>query len=611
MALIILPFAFWGVDSYTRSGKSEGAAYVNDMKISQNEFEFALRQQQARLRQQLGDNFDATMMNGPEMRRAVMDNLIAQRLLIDRARKENLVVTDDQIARVIGGIEAFRENGKFDKKKYVEVLSSQNMSPVIFESRLRDELLGQQVQEAYSQNGYVSESVVDRIIRLNEQQRVVSISQIPKKQFESQAKVEVEEIKNYYETNSEEFREGEQVRIEYVKLSVDDLMSKVSINKNELLDYYDQHLVEFGTPEERQAAHILISVNPDASQFDIDAAKSKAEKLLKQVKESPSKFAELARNNSQDSGSATNGGDLGFFGRGMMVKPFEDATFSLKVGEISDLVKSDFGYHIIKLLNVKPSRALSFDEVREGIANQLRLKKASDMFAELAEKFSNLVYEQSDTLKPAAELIGGEVKQLKEWLVKEGNFTEPWQSSIMPAVLSDEAIKDRRNTAAIEVAENTLVSARVLDYKPSAVRDFKLVQDLIRQKLLRKKSEELALKYGAELLDKLKSGNGGKLKWEPPQSITRAKYGKIDSAVVKQIFQVDTSNLPRYVGVLAGGEDFVIARIEAVLNGEIISDIKREQYKQQLRQLTGEEMSGAFMIQAKQQANIKVNMPEL
>lgn len=610
LALIILPFALWGVSSYDRSGNTaEVAATVNGTKITQQELENALRQQQDRMRQQLGANFDAAMFDNPEMKRAVLDNLVSQRLLVERAKAARLAVPDDQVAQVIAGIEAFQDGGKFDKKRYQTVLANQNMSPLTFEARLRDELLGQQMQDAYAQNGFAANSVADNVIRLNEQQRVVSVSPISFQSFMSQAKVDDAALKKYYEQNPNEFQVQEQAKVEYAKFSVDDLLTKVEVSKEDVRKYYDEHQNDFGTPEERHAAHILISVSAAAPQAEQDAAKAKAEQLLQQARQNPAKFAELARKNSQDPGSAAKGGDLGFFGRGMMVKPFDDAAFALKVGEISGLVKSDFGYHIIKLIAVKPSRVLPFDEAREGIVNKLRQQKAADMFAEMAEKFSNAVYEQSDTLKPAADLVGAKIER-SGWLIKGTAAGEPWTAKMLQAIFNDEVVKNKRNTAAIEVAANTLVAARILEYKPASVRALSEVQEVIRQKLLRQQALELAAKQGKSVLEQLQGGNKPALSWGAAQSVTRAQHGSLDIGLIRQIFQANAAKLPQFVGAEDAQNGYVLVRIDAVKEGAAIDDAKRARYAQQLRQLTGEEMSHAYQADAKQQATIKVNLPE-
>ncbi|HSM99150.1 MAG TPA: SurA N-terminal domain-containing protein [Gallionella sp.] len=611
LALIILPFALWGVSSYDKSGSSaDVVATVNGLKITQQEFENTLRQQQDRMRQQLGTNFDAAMFDNPEMKRAVLENLVSQRLLVERARAARLVVPDEQVAQVISGIEAFQDGGKFDKKRYESLLASQGLTPLKFEARVSDELLGQQMQDAYVQNGFAAVSVANNVIRLNEQQRVVSVSPVSFQSFMPQAKVGDAELKKYYEQNPNEFQVQEQAKVEYVRFSADDLLAKVGVNKEDARKYYDEHANDFGTPEERRAAHILVPVSATASQAEQDAAKAKAEQLLQQARKTPSGFAELARKNSQDTGSAVNGGDLGFFGRGMMVKPFEDATFALKAGEISGLVKSDFGYHIIKLLEVKPSRVLPFDEAREGIVNKLRQQKAADMFAEMAEKFSNTVYEQSDSLKPAADLAGAKIER-SGWLIKGAAAGEPWTPKMLEAIFSDQVVKNKRNTAAIEVAANTLVAARILEYKPAAVRALGEVQEAIRQKLLRQRAQELAAKQGKVTLDQLRGGSKPALSWGAAQTVTRSQHGSLDAGLVRQIFQADTAALPQYVGVELPQTGYILARVEAVREGDAANDAKLARYEQQLRQLTGEEMSRAYLADARRQASIKVHLPEV
>jgi peptidyl-prolyl cis-trans isomerase D len=535
--------------------------------------------------------------------------LVTHRLLVENAKAARLVVPDSQVAQMIGGIEAFQDNGKFDKKRYEEVLSKQNMSPLVFETRVRDELLGQQLQDAYEQNGFSANSIVEKIIRLSDQQRVVSVSPISFQSFMSRAIVDDAAVKKYYEQNSNEFQVQEQAKVEYVKFSVNDLIAKAEVSKEDVRKYYDEHQNEFGAPEERRAAHILVSVSAGASQAEQDVAKNKAEQLLQQARQNPAKFAELAKKNSQDPGSAANGGDLGFFGRGMMVKPFEDATFALKVGEISGLVRSDFGYHIIRLVAIKPSKVIPFDEARENIANKLRQQKAADMFSELAEKFSNTVYEQSDTLKPAAEMAGAKIER-SEWLVKGTALGEIWTAKMLQAIFNDEVLKNKRNTAAIEVAPNTLVAARIQEYKPATVRTLSEVQEVIRQKLIRQQAQELAAKQGKATLEQLQAGNKPLVSWGVAQNVTRAKHGTLDVALLRQIFQVDAAKLPQYIGAETAQDGYVLVRIDAVKEDDSISDDKRVRYAQQLRQMTGEEMAHAYLNDAKQQAAIRVSLPE-
>ncbi len=605
LALIILPFAFWGVDSYRRSDDVEAQATVNGEKISPQEFDKALRQQQERMRESLGNKFDQAMLDNPEVKNSTLENLVSQRLLILQARDAGLTVNDEQLAQVITGIESFQKDGKFDKQRYAAALSKQNMSPLSFEERVRHELGMRQMIDAYTQNGYASNSITDSLIRLNEQQRMVSMTDIALEPFLKQVTVDEPAIKNYYEKNPKEFLAPEQARVEYVTFTADALQSQVTVDDAEIKKYYDEHQPEFGTQEQRQAAHILISAAAQAPDAEKQAAKAKSEQVLQQVNKSPAKFAELAKQHSQDTGSAMNGGDLGLFGRGMMVKSFEDAVFQLKPGEISGLVQSDFGFHIIKLLAVKPPKVLSLDEAKNSIAQKLKQQKANDKFADLAEKFSNMVYEQSDTLKPAAELVKMPVQQ-SGWLNKDQALTLPWTDKALQAVFAKEVVKDKRNSAAIEVSPNTLLAARVLEYKPASVRPLAEVGDAIRQKLMRQQAHQLVLKQGKDMLALLQHGENPKLGWKPAQMITRAQQTGQNNELVRQVFQVDTAKLPAYTGAINAQGGYTLVRVDAVADTTEIDNAKHDGYLQQLRQITGEELFRAYLADARKNAEISM-----
>jgi peptidyl-prolyl cis-trans isomerase D len=609
LLLIILPFAFFGVDSYRHAGDTDAPATVNGLKITKQEFEAAMGQQQDRMRQMMGASYDAAAFDKPEVKHAVLDNLIAQKLLIERAKSAGLAVTDEQIAQVIAGIDAFKVDGKFDQTRYVAALAGKNMVPLIFEARVKEDLVGQQLRDAYIQNGYTSNAAAERVIAINEEQRVISVAHVTPTAFMAQVKVDDAAVKTYYEQNQKEFQVPEQVKVEYVKFSSNGLMAKVDVKAEDVRKYYDEHQSEFATPEQRRASHILIAVPANAPQAEQDKAKAKAEQLLAQIKKNPSQFAELAKQNSQDPGSAANGGDLGLFARGMMVKAFDDTVFGLKAGEISGLVKTDYGFHIIKLVAVEASAATPFEEVRDAVASKMRQQKAADGFAELADKFSTTAYEQSDTLKPAAALAGAPVEQ-SAWLVKGAAAGDVWTDKMMQAVFSDDVIKNHRNTAAVEVAANTLVAARLLEHKPAAVRPLNEVQEMIKQRIISEKALDMAVKQGIMLLGQAKRGNKPDLNWSAAQTISHAQHGELDVALVRQIFQANGAKLPQYVGAESKQNGYVVVRVDSVKAAEKPDDVKRGRYAQQLRQMVGEEMFQAYLNDAKGQAKIKLNLPE-
>ncbi len=602
LALIILPFAFWGVDSYRKSAGTASLATVNGEKISQQEFDNAMNQQQQRIREMAGASFDPTFFDKPEIKHSVLEGVVVQRLLVQEARHAGLSVSDEQIAQIIAGVGVFQKDGKFDMKRYETVLSQRGMSRLQFEDRIRQDLLVRELTDTYSQNGYAAETVADNLIRLNEQQRVVAVATVDAGAFTKQVKLGDDAVNDYYTKNAQEFQLPERANVEYVAFSADSLLSQVAVTDEEIKQYYEEHQADFGTQEQRQASHILITVPKQGSDAEKQAARAKAEDVLHQVKQSPAKFAELAKQYSQDPGSAANGGDLGLFGRGAMVKPFEDAVFGLKVGEVSGLVQTDYGYHIIKLQAVKPAKIEPLSQVRGVILQRLKAQRASDKFAELAERFSNAVYEQSDSLKPAAELVKVPV-QSGVWLSKGQALGGLWTDKVLQAVFSEDVLKNKRNTAAIEVAPNTLLAARVTEYKPASVRPLSEVSATIRQKLEKQQAEELAVQQGQKLLEQLQRGERANVAWKSVQTVTRSQRTGMEPELVQAVFRTDAAKLPAYVGVKTQS-GYVLARIEAVKEGAPIDESKRARYVKQIRQITGEELLMAYLADARKHADI-------
>ena len=607
LLVVTVPFALWGVASYRSMSKDSGAlATVDGVKITQQEFDNAVRQQQDRMRQAMGANYDPAMFDKPEIKHSILKGLVNQRLLMTKAQKEGLTVSDAQLAQVIAGINAFQKDGKFDKQLYKAVLARQNMTPLMFEARVRQELAMRQLTDAYSRNGYASSVVADNLIRLNGQQRVVRIARVSPDAFMKQAQVDDAAVKTYYEKNQSEFHVPQQARVEYVELSAADLLPKIHVSDDDIKRYYEDHKNEYSTQEQRDAAHILISVAPKATPAQIKTARAKAERILKEAKKAPQKFSELAKKYSEDPASARNGGDLGFFSRGMMVKAFDDAAFSLKPGQISGLVRSQFGFHIIKLLAVKPGSIKPLAQVRDSIVQQLKKRKADDKFAELADKFSNTVYEQSDSLKPAAELVGMPV-QKSGWLDKGRPGKLPWNAKALQAVFSNDVLNEKRNSEAVEIAPNTLLSVRLLQSRPASTRPLKEVASAIRHKLQRQRAQEMAVKKGKKILADLQKGKKVSLRWTAAKSVTRPRHPGLEPGLARQVFQAKTDKLPVYAGTESTqGEGYLLAQVDAVKPVGKITDAQRARYEQQLRRVTGDELLKAFLADARKHAKIKM-----
>ena len=333
LGLAVLPFLFWGVESYRDMSGESFVAVVDGEEIPRREYEQALRDHHERMRSMLGQNFDSAMFDTFEVRNSVLERLIQQRLLFREAANNGFVVLDSQLVKTIRDIPAFQRDNKFSKQQYEELLQAQGLTPTIFESRVRQELLLQQLLDGYSENGFAPKTVAEKVRYLSEVQREISQLQIESEQFLSQMIPDEADINTYYEQHKTDFDLPERVRIEYLVLSLDAVAKNEPVAEEAIGNYFAEHKDEFTQPEERKASHILVSVVPDASEDDKKLAREKAEKILAQIRQHPEEFAEIAKENSDDPGSAAHGGDLGFFGRGVMVKSFEDKIFSMQPEE--------------------------------------------------------------------------------------------------------------------------------------------------------------------------------------------------------------------------------------------------------------------------------------
>jgi peptidyl-prolyl cis-trans isomerase D len=611
LALLSIPFALFGVDYYRRGAGGDYVATVGGHHITPQEYDQALRERQERLRGMLGPNFDPSIMDNPGVRRAILDDLINQYALVERANSTGLVVTDAELAAVIAQIEAFQRDGRFAQDRYEAMLRNQGLTPLAFEQRLRQQFLAKQAEDPFAQSGFVSRATVEHMIALGEQQREVDLAEFTPEQYLAQVKVDAAAVKAYYDSNKAEFEVPAQVRLEYLVLSPDVLAREVQVPPDEIKKYYDEHQREFGQVEERRASHILISAPATADEATRNAALARAEALAKQVKQSPEKFAELAKQNSQDPGSAAKGGDLGFFAHGAMVKPFDDAVFGMKQDEIRGPVQSDFGFHIIRLTGIKPSKVASLEEASPKIEEELKKQKAAKKFAEVAENFSNLVFEQGDSLKPAADALKLPIQQSSFVSRKGGNAQFPANDKMLAAVFSDEAIKNKRNTEAIEVAPNTLVSARVLEYKPSALRPFDEVSAEIEKKIQRSQASELAVKQGKEALAKLQQGGDAGVAFGAPLLVSRQKPTGLPESAVRPVFQANAAKLPAYVGIDNPRGGYTLVKIARIVDLPATTDAQLRTYGDQLRQLAAQEQLSAYLASSREREGVKVNAEKI
>jgi peptidyl-prolyl cis-trans isomerase D len=606
MVIAVLPFLFWGIDSYRNTSGEDYVALISGEKIHRQEFDQALRTQQETMRETMGDSLDVTMLDDPKVRISVLEGLIQQRLLNREAARIGLAVLDSQLVEVIQDISVFQQDGKFSNQLYEELLRNQGMDAVMFESRVRQDMMRQQVVEAYTKNGFITDTVAKSIIRLSEEKREISIVQIQPEQFLTQIKPNNDAIKSYYDSHQAEFRQPEQVKVEYLVLSVDDLAKKVQVSADETIRYFDEHKAEFGQMEERRASHILLSAPTTASDADKAAARSRAEELLSQIKQAPQSFAELAKQYSQDPGTADKGGDLGFFGRGAMVKAFEDEIFQMELEEVRGPVQTEFGFHIIKLSAVKAGKIVNFDEVKDQVEEKLRKQKAGKEFGEMAEEFRNMVYEQSDSLQPAAEYFRLSIQQSGWVSRKEGKPPYFTNGKLLQAIFSEDSIENKRNTETIEVTQDTLISARVLDHRPAAMRSITVVREEITKLVARHQATDRAAKEGREKLERLLKGEKNVVEWSPTQQVSRNEPQGLDNEILRSIFMIQSTKLPAYTGIVNSQGGFSLIRISDVIEAAPPDEQKIKAFSRQLQQLFAQEELSSYLAAIKQRYDVKV-----
>lgn len=608
MGLAVLPFLFWGIESYRNVGSEGFVAVVDGEEISRREYEQALRDHHERMRSMLGANFDSSMLDSFEVKNSVMERLIQQRLLQREAVNNGFVVLDTQLIKTIREVPAFQKENKFSKQQYEELLRAQGLTPTLFESRVRQELLLQQLLDGYSENGFVPKAVAEKVKYLSTTQREINQFRIDPEQFMAQVVPDEGAITAYYEKHQTDFDLPERARVEYLVLSMDEMAKQEVVSEEAVNNYFSEHQSEFGQPEERKASHILISVTADATDEEKQQAREKADNLLSQVKQDPQQFAVIAKEFSNDPGSAAQGGDLGFFGRGVMVKAFEDKIFSMQLGEISDLVETDFGFHIIQLTEVKEAKQADLSEVREEIESKLKLQAVSNSFGETAEDFRNVVYEQSDTLEGAANKFGLSIQE-SDWISRNNaNPVILGNDKLLTAIFSDETIKNQRNTEAIEVKPDTFVAARVVEHRPATTQSQSVVEDQIIAILKKQMAEEKAIEEGKVKLAALQDkGEDAGVAWSEAKQISYMQSQGLDHEVLRSIFRAETKTLPVYLGMpnsAVGGYDLI--RINKIIDPETADDAAMANFSGQLQQMLTQEEMFSYLSLLRKKYEVKV-----
>ncbi|WP_431256695.1 peptidylprolyl isomerase [Roseateles chitinivorans] len=607
LILIVPSFVLVGVEGYSRfmEGGNTAVASVDGHKITQAEWDDAQKKQVERMRAE-APTMDPKVFDSPEVRKDVLENLLRERVLAAVVADEHRTISNDQLLELIKTdpqLAALR-----DVETAKRIAAQQGLTVDGLLQSIRQSLQINGVLGPIAQSALPTQSSAGLAFDALLQQRELQFQSFAAKDFAATLTPKEADLEAYYKDPkvAAKFQLPESADIEYVVLDAASLQAGVTVNADDVQKYYDENKARFTSDEERRASHILIKAGADMAAADKAKAKAKADELLAEARKNPAGFAELAKKNSEDPGSATNGGDLDFFGKGAMVKPFEDAVYALKKGEISNVVQSDFGYHIIMLTDVRGGQTRPFETVKAGIEADLRRQLAQKRYAEQADSFSDTVYSDADSLKPAADkfklTIQKATVQRKAAADATGVLASP---KLLEAVFAADSLKDKHNTAAVEAGGNQLVSARVIAYKPARVPPLAEVKPLLTMAWVQDHAAQAAKKAGEARLAELQKGGDAKGLGEA-LTVSRAKPGTLPQKALDQVLRADASKLPAYVGVDAGNGDYLVVKIDKILPRDpALIDPKRaaEQYA---RAWSTAEMAGYYnVLKAEYKAAIK------
>lgn len=580
VGLIIITFALFGIEQYAQGEKKTVVAEVNGQDITATDFLTMYHRQKNRLHQQFGEMYDQVVKDDV-LRDQVLDSLIESTVVQQWAHEHHMHITDSELAMVIQSAKVFQKDGKFDQATYENMLARNGLNVAGFEREQRQFLLETQSRQLTADSVFATDSLIHQLAQLQYQQRKMNFLQIDQHPLSKMAEITEKQIQNYYDDNRSNYVIPEQVKINYVLLSQAELAKKVKVTDQDLKNYYQGNKDQFTEPEQRQASHILIKVD----------GKTTAKAALKKIKDIRAKimagddFAKLATEYSQDPGSAKVGGDLGLFQQGMMVPAFDKAVFSMKLNEVSEPIKTAFGYHLIKLTKVEPKRIKPFDEVKADVEEQYRKKQADKKYYSLLDKLNTVSYEQPDSLLPAADAVGIDVKT-SEPFSKSGGADELTQNpKVIKAAFSDEVMKGA-NSSSIELSKTSAVVLRVNKVIPARQQALDEVKDEVESELRTEAGVKASADLAKGILAKVK--DGAKLDSMARDGVKYHAIGWVERQNKKMLPQLTEAlfkapkpqdGKPSYVTYALPSGDSVVIELDAVKEGQMPTD------KEELNQL--------------------------
>jgi len=599
IGLIVVLMALTGVDAIiTGTGNSQNAAAVNGEKISLNELNQAVEMQRRQLLQQLGKEFDPSMLDERLLRDASLKGLIERSLLLQGAKDSNFAFSEAALDQVIVQTPEFQVEGRFNADRFDQVIRQLGYTRMQFRQMLEQEMLIGQLRAGLSGSGFVTDEEVAAFARLEKQTRDFATRTI--KADPGAVKVSDDDVKAYYDAQQAQFMSPEQVVLEYVELKKDAFFSQVSVT-DELKAAYDAEIANLA--EQRDAAHILIEVGGDVSE---DQAKAKIEDLQKRLQKGED-FAALAKEFSQDPGSASEGGDLGYAGKGVYDPAFEEALYALKKDEVSAPIRTEFGWHLIKLLGVQAPEVPTLASMKEKLETDLKTQRVEQRFVEATKQLEDAAFESSDLVQPAQEL--GLKVQTSAPFGRQGGEGIAANRQVLQAAFSQEVMEDGSNSGAIELDPNTLVVIRVKEHRKPQQLELDQVSDSIRAQLTKTRASEAAKAAGEQLVTELRDGKAKPegADWQVVEAATRNQDG-VDPAVLQALFRMPkpSGDKSEFSGIALANGDFTVIRLKGVSEPEqALTDEEKAMYRRFLASRSGQQDFAAYRKQLESKADIE------
>ena len=612
--LIIPSFVLVGIDSNYFSEKSPVVARVDGHKINQTDWDNAHRMETDRIRAQ-SPTVDPKLLDSPQARYATLERLVRDRVLAAAAKDMHLVTTDARLARSLQDIPAIadlkRADGTLDAEAYRALVGSQGLTPEGFEANVRRDLSINQVMGGVMGTAFGTDAQVKLALDPLYERREIQVVRFKAADFTSKAEPSDADLETYYKAHPAQFQQLEQAAVEYLVLDLDSVRAGITLSEDDLRTYYKENLERLAGKEERRASHILINAAKDAPAADKEKAKARATELLAQVRKNPASFADVAKKNSDDTGSATAGGDLNFFARGAMVKPFEDAAFALKKGEISDVVESDFGYHIIQLTDIKTPRQPTFEELRPSLEAELKQQQAQRKFAEVAESFSNGVYEQADSLQPVAEKLKLKV-QTATGVTRTpapGAQGALANAKFLEALFAADSVQNKRNTEAVEVGPSQMAAGRITAYTPARTLPLEEVRARVRTLFIAQRAAEQARKEGEAKLAAWKAAPAAATGLPAAVEVSREQPQVLPRAVIDAALHTPSDSLPGWTGVDLGAEGYAVVKVNRIVPRQAPDAQRAQQERQQYVQWWTTAEGLAYYELLKQRFKVQIKTP--